>query len=115
MSTVYVKLKDKGSIFHDASQEKTITGKAVVEMRLTGKVKSAIKNGVLVKTDAPESTDTAKSSNEGGAIRPDKPSYSKMKKSELQKELDDREIDYEDDATNAALVELLEADDAKKR
>lgn len=54
MSKVFVKLKDTGSIFHDASQDGTVTGDKVVELKKTPKVMAAIKGGVLVEAKASE-------------------------------------------------------------
>lgn len=48
-NTVYVRLKDKGTIFHDASQDKSVTGAAIEEFTRTEKVSKAIRSGVLVE------------------------------------------------------------------
>lgn len=47
MSKVFIKLKDRSTIFHDASQDVTVTGTQVKEAEETGKVLSAIKHGLL--------------------------------------------------------------------
>jgi hypothetical protein len=58
LSKVIVKLKDNTSIFHDASQDNaTITGSAVLEVQLTPKISSAIRNGVLDKATESEKTE----------------------------------------------------------
>lgn len=108
---VYVKLKDTGSIFHDASQEQTITGTKVVAFKKTGKVKSAIKNGVLVEVDAPEDAPTKEA--EKTETKP--VNYSTLKKAELHALLTEREIDFDESLTNAELVDLLTADDNNKQ
>ncbi len=46
---MFVKLKDEGGIFHDASQDATVTGSAVVEVKKTEKVTASIKGGLLVE------------------------------------------------------------------
>ena len=47
MSKVFIRLKDRSTIFHDASQDVTVTGTQVKEAEETGKVLSAIKHGLL--------------------------------------------------------------------
>lgn len=53
MSKVFIRLKDRSTIFHDASQDVTVTGTQVKEAEETSKVLSAIKHGLLevVKTE----------------------------------------------------------------
>ena len=51
---IFVKLKVKGTIFHDGLQNKTLTGKFPMEMKETARVKRAIARGVLVKITAEE-------------------------------------------------------------
>lgn len=59
MSTVFVKLRDRGSVFHDNSQDYTVTGEAVHEVKLTSKIETAIRHGVLTKVDAPAKAEVA--------------------------------------------------------
>nr|DAM99240.1 MAG TPA: hypothetical protein [Herelleviridae sp.] len=47
MSKVFIRLKDRSTIFHDASQDVTVTGTQVKEAEETSKVLSAIKHGLL--------------------------------------------------------------------
>lgn len=47
MSKVFIRLKDRSTIFHDASQDVTLTGTQVKEAEETSKVLSAIKHGLL--------------------------------------------------------------------
>lgn len=54
MSKIHVVLKDKGSIFFDASQSATITGKNAVVVNLTLKVQRALKSSVIVEISAAE-------------------------------------------------------------
>lgn len=58
MSKVYIRLKDRSTIFHDASQEVTLTGNQVKEAEKTGKVASAIKHGLLEEVEAPKEETT---------------------------------------------------------
>lgn len=49
---VYVRLRDTGSIFHDTTQNRAVTGKLPVHVRRTPKVAQAIKDGVLDEVKA---------------------------------------------------------------
>lgn len=52
---VKVKLKDSGTIFHDATQEEgTVTGSGTMHMLLTAKVRAALQAGVLIKVEEKE-------------------------------------------------------------
>lgn len=106
-----VKLKDKGGIFHDASQDATVTGTSVIELKSNKKVQKAIKDGVLVEVTG---KDPKKDTNIGGGSEPTKQDYTKLKKAELQEELLKRGIEFDEDDTNKVLQGLLVADDKKK-
>lgn len=62
MSKVFIRLKDRSTIFHDASQDVTVTGTQVKEAEETSKVLSAIKHGLLevVKLEEVEKEKTEK-------------------------------------------------------
>ncbi len=45
---MYVKLNDKGGLFHDASQDASVTGPLPVEVKKTKRVASALKDQLLV-------------------------------------------------------------------
>lgn len=51
---MYVRLNDKGSIFHDMSQDVTLTGANPVNVKSTKRVKDAIKSGVLIEVEDKE-------------------------------------------------------------
>ena len=59
MSKVFIRLKDRSTIFHDASQDVTVTGTQVKEAEETSKVLSAIKHGLL-KVVKPEEVEKEK-------------------------------------------------------
>lgn len=120
----YIKLKDKGTIFHDAGQDATVTGEQVIEVKETAKVRSALKGGVIVEATKAE-FDSANSTKKTKAAAPkvtadggddaDKPvDYTKLKKEQLNAELDARGIEHDPEAVNADLVALLVADDEAK-
>lgn len=48
---MYVKLRDAGTIFHDGSQDATVSGSLPVKVKATPKVKEAVKSGVLTEVD----------------------------------------------------------------
>lgn len=50
----YVKLRDKGTIFFDASQDVSVTGELPAAVKLTKKVQDAIRIGTLIEVDADE-------------------------------------------------------------
>ena len=50
----FVKLRDKGTIFHDTATSTTITGTLPKEVKLTPKVKQAITKGILILVDDAE-------------------------------------------------------------
>lgn len=110
MSKIYVKLKDRGSIFHDASQEATVTGAKVVAVKKTGKVASALRNSLLVQVEAPKEESKPEEPKKP-ATGDSKPDYDKLKKSELIELLSARNIEHDKEATNAVLAGLLKADD----
>lgn len=45
----YVKLRDRGTIFHDASQDVAVTGTIPTEIKTTKKVNAALKGGILIE------------------------------------------------------------------
>ena len=45
----YVKLRDAGTIFHDASQDISVTGSVPTLLNTTKKVNAAIKGGILIE------------------------------------------------------------------
>ena len=47
MSKVYVKLRDRGTIFHDSSQSIAVSGDAIVAVEKEGRVEDAINAGIL--------------------------------------------------------------------
>ena len=52
--SLYVKLRDSGSIFRDASQGVTIKRGMIVKVKPTSTINSAIRGGALVKVPKPE-------------------------------------------------------------
>lgn len=70
MSKVFIRLKDRSTIFHDASQDVTVTGIQVKEAEETGKVLSAIKHGLLEVVKPEE----VKEDEKDGKPEPDKAS-----------------------------------------
>ena len=64
MSKIHVQLKDKGTIFHDASQGATVLGENIVEVTNNVKVAKALKSGVLVEVKAPKSEAKSKEADE---------------------------------------------------
>jgi len=51
---MYVKLRDAGTIFHDASQNKGVTGSLPAELKATDKVKNAVRAGILLEVKEDE-------------------------------------------------------------
>lgn len=69
MSKIKIRLRDSGTIFHDASQDVTLTGTQIAEAVLNAKVASALRNGVLEKVEEKELVTpvvTTDASKEGG-------------------------------------------------
>ena len=54
MKKIFVKLADSGSIFHEAGKNITVTGKQIVEVEETARVKEAVKFGALILADKDE-------------------------------------------------------------
>jgi len=54
MAKKYVKLKDKGTIFHDSTKGITVTGSVPKEIEITPNIKTAISKGILVVVDDSE-------------------------------------------------------------
>jgi len=104
MNDITLKLVDTGSIFHDISQGRTVTGSDEVKFRRTDKVKKALKNGVVVEVKAKSNKVTAPEDlGDNGSEN-----YSDLKKAELQSLLDERGLTYNEKATNSELVSILE-------
>ena len=72
MSKVFIRLKDRSTIFHDASQDVTVTGTQVKEAEETGKVLSAIKHGLL-EVVKPEQVEKEEEPKPDGASTTDNP------------------------------------------
>jgi len=54
MSKIYVVLRDKGTIFHDGTQDVSVTGLLPTEVKPTAKITKAIQDGILIKVDEKE-------------------------------------------------------------
>ena len=129
MAKVYVKLKDKGGIFHDASQDFTLSGSVTIaETELTPKVAAGLKGGVIEKladkaayeaackergqavagevVKAKDATTGATGGATGGK-------YDSLLKAELVAECEKRGLDIKDAKTNALLIKLLEDNDTE--
>lgn len=50
----YVRLKDKGTIFHDASQDVSVTGSQIVKAKPTPKLEAGLKGGVIEEVSEEE-------------------------------------------------------------
>lgn len=77
MATVKVKLKQKGSIFHDTTQNVTVDFGKVVTLQKTEKVRVALKHGALeevkeeASTKVPPAATGDDKGNAGGAASSD--------------------------------------------
>lgn len=105
-----VRLKDPSSIFHDAIQGVTISGKEAVEVKMTDTVRNGLLGGAIVKVETKESE---KSENK---TEDDKPNFKSMKVDELKALLKEKGFDEDsfEGLKKDDLIELLEAPEDKK-
>ena len=49
---MYVKLRDRGTIFNDHTQDVAVTGNLPVKVKKTDKVKDGIRTGILIEVES---------------------------------------------------------------
>lgn len=113
---MYVKLRDAGTIFHDGSQDATVTGTLPVKVKASAKVKEAVKSGVLVQVeDKAAEIEIEKAAGNDEAVEALKSAETDAKVAikELEKEVATHEANAKEHAKNLADVQA-ELDESKK-
>lgn len=97
---IYVKLRDKGTIFHDGSGNQSITGSLPVEVTLTPKIKNAMQKGRLEKVSDEEAKAIIAKANKNDETKKQalKSESSKISKLEAALEAKQNELVIKDEA-----------------